>query len=71
MAAGRENGNLLQELWVWAKEALTTEEINNEILLATDNDGKTVWHMATGRENGDLLQELWVWAKEALTTEEI
>jgi hypothetical protein len=55
----------------WAKRKLTTEEINNEILVAKDNDGKTVWHMAAGMENEDLLHELWVWAKEALTTEEI
>jgi hypothetical protein len=61
----------LLKQWEWAKRKLITEEINNEILLPTDNDGKTVWHMATGVEKGDLLQELWVWAKEALTTEEI
>jgi len=62
---------VLLKQWEWAKRKLTTEEINNEILLATDNDGKTIWHLAAGMENGDLLQELWVWVKEALTTEEI
>jgi hypothetical protein len=27
MAAGMENEDLLQEIWVWAKEALTTDNI--------------------------------------------
>ena len=33
MAAGMENGDLLQELWVWAKEALTTGETENSLFL--------------------------------------
>ena len=60
---------VLLKQWEWAKRKLTTEEINDEILLAIDSDGKTV--LAHGSRDGDLLQELWVWAKEALTTEEI
>jgi hypothetical protein len=36
MAAGMENGDLLQELWVWAKEALTTEEIMNSLFFVQD-----------------------------------
>jgi hypothetical protein len=50
---------VLLKPWEWAKRKIT-EEINNEILLATGNDVKTVWHMAAGMENEDLLQEIWV-----------
>jgi len=54
-----------------AKENITTEEIYNKLLLATDNEGKTVWQLAAGRGNIELLQKLWECAKENLTTEEI
>jgi ankyrin repeat protein len=46
---------VLLKPWEWAKRKITTEEINNDILLATDNDGKTIWHMAAGMENEDLV----------------
>jgi hypothetical protein len=36
----------MQKLWEWAKENLTTEEIKNNLLLATDSDGKTAWDVA-------------------------
>jgi len=41
---------------VRAKEKLTTEEIKNKFLLATDNDGRTAWHFAAAGENSELLQ---------------
>jgi hypothetical protein len=54
-----------------AKDNLTTEEIRNKLLLATDNYGCTTWHSAAicGKEN--VLLKVWDLAKENLTTEEI
>jgi hypothetical protein len=62
----------MQKVWEWANEKLTTEEIKNKILLATDNGGRTVFHTAvktTGKL--EILQKVWDWANEKLTTEEI
>jgi len=36
------NQNVLQKIWEWAEEKLTTEEIKNEILLRIVNEGTTV-----------------------------
>jgi len=51
LALGSREGNieLLQILWECAKENLTTEEIINKMLLATDNQGLNVCHMAVQR----------------------
>jgi endo-1,4-beta-D-glucanase Y len=40
-------GNLmiLQQVWDWAKENLTTDEINNKLLLGTNCEGMTAWHL--------------------------
>jgi ankyrin repeat protein len=71
VAALLGNVDILQKLWEWAKEKLTTEEINNKFLLGTDNEGRTVWHVAAQRGNLEMLQKVWDWNKEKLTTEEI
>ena len=36
---------ILQSVWEWAKEKLTTEEIKNKLLLATDNKGRSAWQL--------------------------
>ena len=42
------------------------------MLLATDSEGHTFWHLATERGNLDLLQrKVREWAQEKLTAEEI
>ena len=41
------------------------------MLLATDKDRETVWHMAACWSGRYLLQEAWEWAKENMTTDEI
>jgi len=71
VAALLGNLEILQKLWEWAKEKLTTEEINNTLLLGTDNEGRTAWHLAAMWSNVENLQKVWEWAKERLTTEEI
>jgi len=47
---------------VWAKENQTTDEINNKLLLATENEGIIIWQLAAGRGNIELLKKLWVCA---------
>ena len=64
IAAERGNSEILQKLWEWAKENLTTEEINNKLLLMTDEEGKTAWHIAAKRGNSEILQKEWEWAKK-------
>ena len=54
-----------------AEEKLTTEEINNKLLLATHNMGRIVWHVAAELGTLEILQKIWEWAKAKLTTEEI
>ena len=38
--------DLLQKSWEWAEENLTTENLNNKLLLHLDVEGRTVWHLA-------------------------
>jgi len=45
LAAKWANIDTLQKLWECPKENLTTEEINNILLLHTDNEGRTAWHV--------------------------
>jgi endo-1,4-beta-D-glucanase Y len=47
-----------------AKGNLTTEEINN-FLLATNNEGYTVWHMAVDRGRKAAFKEIWDLAKDS------
>ena len=49
---------------------LTTEEIKNKILLATDSERRTAWHWAVKVGTGNITKILG-WVKENLTTEEI
>jgi len=62
-AVTRGNSETLQNVLEWAKENLTTEEINNKLLLGTDKDGTTAWHYAVTRGNSEILQKIWVWSK--------
>jgi len=59
VAAEQGNFKVLQKIWEWDKEKLTTEEIRNKLLLSTDNEGRTVWHWAEERDNLDILQNVW------------
>jgi len=36
-AAKWSNSEIFEKLWEWAKDKLTTEDINNKMLLGTDN----------------------------------
>jgi len=51
------------KIWEWAEEKLTAEEINNKLLVATDNEGWTAWHNAAYEVYLDILLEVWEWAE--------
>jgi hypothetical protein len=51
VAAQEDNLEALEEVWDWAKEKPTTAEINNKLLLTTDEMGRTVCHVALERGN--------------------
>jgi hypothetical protein len=38
---------------------LTTEEINNNLLLVTDNKGRTAWQVAAHWGKPEILQKIW------------
>jgi sucrose-6-phosphate hydrolase SacC (GH32 family) len=62
----------LQKIWDLAKDNLTTEEIKYKLLLATNSEGNTAWHIAAGQSVTKYnLQKIWDLAKDNLTTEEI
>jgi hypothetical protein len=42
---------VLQNIWDFAKDNLTTEEIKNKLLLATDSDGNTARQRAAKGAN--------------------
>ena len=39
------------------------------MLLGTDRDGRTAWHIAAERGNSEIFKNVWEWAKENLTEE--
>ena len=53
-----------------AKKNLTTEEVN-KILLATDNEGRTVFHVAADWSEPEEFQEILNLANPNLTREEV
>jgi endo-1,4-beta-D-glucanase Y len=71
MTANKGRLEILQKVWDWANEKLTTEEIINKLLLAKGYMRRTVFDMAAWRERLDLLQKVWEWANENLTVKEI
>ena len=45
-------------------------DVNIILLLGTDSEGKTAWHLAAEWGNLDTLQKVWEYAEEKLTTQE-
>jgi hypothetical protein len=58
----------MKEIWVLAKDNLTTEE-KNKLLLATNTEGYTAWHFAALKVNTIALEKILDMAKGNLTTE--
>jgi len=67
----QNNIHVLEKLWEWTKENLTTDEINKKLLLATDHNGMTIWHVAAEWDKPEILEKVWDMAEEKLTTEEL
>jgi hypothetical protein len=44
-----------------ATENLTKEEIKNNLLLATDSEEETVWHMAVDEDNEEVIKNYGSW----------
>jgi len=47
------------------------EEINNKLLIGTDNERRTAWHLAALWGNLEALKKVCGWAKENLITDEV
>jgi hypothetical protein len=63
---------VLQEIWDLGKDNLTSEEIKNKLLLATNCEENTAWHLAAmGLDAQGTLQKIWDLAKDNLTSQEI
>ena len=54
MAAYKGKIEVLDILWEWAKEVLTTEDISKKFLLAKDDSERTAWHVASKTSNTEL-----------------
>ena len=57
MVARLDKLEILQKMWDWAKENLTTAEIN-KLLSATDEKGRTAFHVAAEFCNLEILQKI-------------
>jgi hypothetical protein len=54
VAAYKGKIEVLDLLWVSAKEVLTPEDISNKFLLARDVSEQTAWHVAAKKGNAEL-----------------
>ena len=54
-----------------AIKKLRTEEINNNLLLATDDEGRTVFYVAANSGRIEVLKEVCEWTNNKVTTEGI
>ena len=56
---------MVEELWVWGKEAqINPGGLQNKLLLAQDSEGRTAWHVAAERGSVELIDKMWICAKE-------
>lgn len=63
VAAKMGHVDVLKKLWAWAKERLTTDELQQKLFLARHLMGKTSWHDAAETNNTEVLEILWEWDK--------
>jgi hypothetical protein len=63
--------DILQKISDLAKDNFTTEDIKNNLFLATDSKGNYAWHRAAEGGKLDVLQKIRNLAKDSLTTEDI
>jgi hypothetical protein len=65
IAALRNHVEILQKLWIWAKDQMNPNDLRKKLLLAKDKYGYTAWHRAAERGNLVASGLLWSWAKKA------
>ena len=70
MAVQRGKAEAIENLWEWAKEILNTDELNNKLLLAMDNDEMTAFHHASFSGILRILERIRNLANEQTKTEE-
>jgi len=58
-AAYKGKLDTLLQVWEWAEEKLTKEEMNNKLLLVTDNTGMTALLESACEGKLDILLEIW------------
>jgi aminoglycoside N3'-acetyltransferase len=58
LAALNSKIEVLQKLWVWAKEKLTAGNVIKKLLFARYHNGRTVWKCTTGLWRRIFLQKL-------------
>jgi hypothetical protein len=64
LAAERGNWQSIEKMWEWAKAELSTDDLNNQLLLATDDREQTVLHYATLCDKQLLIGRMRKWVKE-------
>ena len=65
MAAEKGSVELIDKLWVWAKEGLPDPNfLKNKLLLSRDKHGLNAWYIAAMTGSVQILGKLWDWVKE-------
>jgi len=49
----------MAQIWVLAKERLTTEEMKNAMLLRTDREGRNAWVNAAFGGKVEAMRDIW------------
>jgi len=49
--------DVMQKIWDWAQETLTTEGKSNKFLISTDHKERAVWHVAANCNNQFFFRE--------------
>ena len=50
---------VMQKMLEFSQETFTALEVNNEILLNTDINGRNAWHIAAFGVNLDVIYDIW------------
>ena len=64
------NVQILERIWKWAKEQLTSEELY-KLLLTQGYIRQTAWHVEAKRSKLEILDNLWEWTKKVVNTDEL
>jgi hypothetical protein len=48
----------MQQIWDFAKDNITTEDNTYKLLLATNSEGNTAWHLAARKSETVTIQQI-------------